>query len=139
MVGAGLADELVAEHLAALPLHQFLEVGLVIPTGSVDLLHAIQQEALDDIPIMGESAVQEHCRQHCFHGIGQDGGTAAAAAGILALAQLQVASQIPLLGHQHQTALADQVGTDAGQVAFGQVGEGAVEVVGHDHAQHGVA
>ena len=89
--------------------------------------------------IMGESAVQEHCRQHCFHGIGQDGGTTAAAAGILALAQLQVASQIPLLGHQHQTALADQVGTDAGQVAFGQVGEGAVEVVGHDHAQHGVA
>lgn len=41
--------QLICEHLAAFPLHQFLEIGFVIPAGLVYLIHMIQDKALDDI------------------------------------------------------------------------------------------
>lgn len=99
----------------------------------------IQDKALDDIPIISQSAVQEDCGQKGFHRIGQNGGTAASAAGIFPFAQFQIIPQIQGLGHQHQAVFADQIGANAGEIPLWEVGERAVEVFRHNHSENGVS
>ena len=137
MIGALGADELVAQHLAALPLHQLLKGGLVIAAGAL-LRLPVQDELLDELPGRADAAVQVHGGQHRLHRVGNDGGPLPAAAGLLPLAQLQVGAQLQALGHFHQAALTHQGRPGAGQIPFRQVGVGAEQVVGHDHTKHRV-
>ena len=60
------------------------------------------------------------------------------AASALPLAQAEVLPQAQLPGRLHQALLAHQGRPGAGQVALGQVGVIAVQVVGHHHAQDGI-
>ena len=135
MVWALGADELIAQHLAALPLHQLLQGGLIVPAGAL-LLLLVQDEALDQLAGRADAPVQVHGGQYRLHRVGGDGGTGAASAGLLALPQLQIGAQLQHLGHLRQALLAHQGGPGAGQIPLRQVGVGAVQVVGHHHAQH---
>ena len=137
MVRTGGAHQTVGQHLAALPLDQLLKRGLVVPAAAL-LLFPVQNEALDDLPGGADAAVQIDRRQHGLHCVRHDGRPLPAAAGVLALAQLQVGAQLQLLGHLHQAALTHQGRPGTGQVALRQVRMGPVEIVGGDHAQHRV-
>ena len=93
---------------------------------------------MDQLPGLADAPVQIDRSQHGLHRVRLDGGTVAAAAALLPLAQFQVAAQVQGLGHLHQAALAHQGRPDAGQVPLGQVRPGAVEVVCHHETQNRV-
>ena len=113
VVRSGGVHQLIGEHLTTFSLDQFLQVGFVIPAGLIDLVHVIQDKALNDVPVIVEPTVQKNCGQEGLHCVGQNGRTTASTAGIFTLAQLQVASQIQGLGHQYQAVFADQIGANA--------------------------
>ena len=138
VVGPGGAQQAVFQHLPALPLHQLLEGGLVVPAHRHHV-PPVQDEALDELPGRADAPVQIDGRDDGLHRVGLDGGPLPAAAGVLAPAQLQAAPQPQLTGHQHQAALAHQGRPGAGQVPLGQVGLGAEQKVRRHHAQHRVA
>ena len=63
----------------------------------------------------------------------------AAAAGLLTLAQLQIAAQIQLLGHLVKALLAHQRCPDPGQIPLRQVRVPGEEILRRHKAQHAVA
>ena len=63
----------------------------------------------------------------------------AAAAGLLALAQLQIAAQIQLLGNLVKALLAHQRRPDSGQIPLRQVRVPGEEILRRHKAQHAVA
>ena len=85
------------------------------------------------------AAVKIDRRKDGFHGVCQNGRTPAAAAGLLALAKLQIIAQMQALGHLVQALLAHQRCSDAGQIALRQVGILGKQIVRRHQAQHGVA
>ena len=74
-----------------------------------------------------------------LEGVRHDAGAGASAAALLAAAQTQVVAQMDLLRKLEQRPLADEAGTDAGQVALGTVGVGVEEVVCRNDLKHAVA
>ena len=139
VVGALLAGEAVLEHLAALPLDQLLEGGLIVPGAVQPLDLPAEDIPLDDLPGRSDAAVQIDRRQHRLHRVGLDGGPVPSAAGLLPFAQAQVLPQVQLCGHLHQALFAHQSRPGTGQLPLGQVGVVAVQVVGHHHAQNGIS
>ena len=136
VVGALLAGEAVFQHLAALPLDQLLEGGLIVPGAVQSLDLPAEDIPLDDLPGRADAPVQIDRRQHRLHCVGLDGGALPAAAGLLSFSQAQVLPQIQLRGHLHQALLAHQGRPGAGQLPLGQIGVVAVQVVGHHHTQN---
>ena len=128
---------MILQHLAALPLDQFLQCRLIVPVFA-PLGLGVQNIALDDLPGRADAPVQIDRRQDGFHRVGLDGRAAASAAGALPPAQLQIFAQVPGPGHLHQALLAHQGRPGPGQVPLRQVGVGPVEIVRRDHPQHRV-
>ena len=91
--------------------------------------------SLDDL----EAAAEVDRADHRLDGVGQDRGLVAAAGGLLAAAELDVLAEPDLAGDVGEGAGVDHRGAQLGQPALGQVGVGAVERLGDDDAEHGVA
>ena len=98
-----------------------------------------EDQAVDDLLGCGEAAVHIACRDDGLHSVGDDGVALAAAAVLLAVAEQQEASQTDGRSRAGQILFADQIRTDAGQLALGLVREAAVQIVRHDEAQDGIA
>ena len=94
MVGAGLADELVAQDLILLALHQLLQSGLVVKIMRLSGRDIAEDQAVDDLLGCGEAAVHIACRDDGLHGVGDDGVALAAAAVLLAVAEQQESAQM---------------------------------------------
>ena len=86
-----------------------------------------------------EAAVEVDRAEQRLEGVGQDRGLVAAAGALLAAAEPDVAAEVELAAHLGQRAHVDHRGAQLGQLALGQVGVVAVERVGDDQAEHGVA
>ena len=86
-----------------------------------------------------DAAVEINGSDNGFHHVGKDGGALTSAGGAFAATEKEVVGEgqgdcLPM-----QSFFADDGGADAGEVAFGKLGEGAVEVVGADVAENGIA
>ena len=128
------------QRLVAAPLHQLLQLRLVVPAA---LLHIrlpllIQQDPVNERTGRLQPAVQIHGGKNGLRGVRQNGRPLPASAGLLALAPLQIGSQVETLGHLVQTLLADQCGPDAGQVPLRQIRVLAEQIVRRHQTQHGV-
>ena len=71
-------------------------------------------------------------------GVGEDRRLAPAPRDVLAPPEQQGVAEVELHGHLGQHAGVDHRGTHLGEGALGHVGVGAVAVLGHDEAEHGV-
>ena len=76
---------------------------------------------------------------HRLDGVGQDRRLVAPPGGLLAPAEPDVLTQADRASDLGQRAGVDDGGAQLGQPALGEVGMGAVERLGDDHAEHGVA
>ena len=141
VVGAFLPHHAVGQLLTGLPLDVLLQKGLVVPAAFLHHLFPlhVQQNAVDQLRRGGNAAVQIHGGEHSLGCIRQNGGPMAAAAGLLALAQLQIAAQIQLLGHLVKALLAHQRCPDPGQIPLRQVRVPGEEILRRHKAQHAVA
>ena len=135
VVGALLAGQAVLQNLAALPLDQFLKGGLIVPGAGQSLHLPAEDILLYDLPGRSDPAVQINRGQHCLHSVRLDGGALSAAAGLLALAQVQILAQMQRLRHLYQAVLTHQGRPGPGQFPLRQIRVIAVQVVGHHHAQ----
>ena len=100
---------------------------------------ALGDEGQDEALCHLHAAVQIQGGDDGLKGIGHHAGAGAAAAALLAPAQTQILAQIDLLCKLEQRTLADQAGTDAGQVALRPVGVGVEQIICRDDLQHAVA
>ena len=74
-----------------------------------------------------------------LEGVREQGGFGAAAAALLALAEAEAGAEVEAEGHLAEVAAADDGGAEAGELALAGVGEAAVEGLGDDQAEDGVA
>ena len=86
-----------------------------------------------------EAAAEVDGADHGLDGVGEDRGLVAAAGGLLAAAELDVLAEADAAADLGQRAGVDDRGAQLGQPALGEVGVGAVERLGDDDAEHGVA
>ena len=90
MVGAALAEQAVGKRLVRRALHEFLQNGLVVAALFLgDLLAlGVEQYAVDERAGRADAAVKIHRGKHRLGRVGQDRRTRAAAAALLAVAEL---------------------------------------------------
>ena len=100
--------------------------------------HADLDALIDQSTEIGAPSVQIHRTDHGFQGIGQDGGSLAAAGFQFTLTQTQHVGQLQLQRQRLQGVLFDEVGTHARQVAFGQLAQLRIQQVGHRQVEHRV-
>ena len=115
MVRPALAQQDVAEALAALALYELLKLGLVV---AHEQRRALRIEAGEDVPLYKSArslhaAVKIQRGDDGLHRIGQDGGALAPAGVLLAPAQAHIAAQTELGGHGVQALLADEARAQA--------------------------
>ena len=97
-------------------------------------LHHTQQVGLYDL----KALIQIDSTQNRFKSISQDGGALASSAQLLALAKLQVVTQMNLFGIFIQGAFANKVSTQLSELAFSQIRKVLIHVGAHDNAEHGI-
>ena len=139
VVGTAFTHQGIGQHLILLLLHQFLELGLVIHIVKLRHRNLHQDELLHHLQGCCDTAIQEAGSNDGFHGIGQDGIAASAAALLLAVAQHQMLTDADFVGGGSQGLLADHICPHPGQLALGTVGEIPEQILRHQHAQHTVA
>lgn len=86
-----------------------------------------------------EAAVEIHRADDCFERIGEDGLLVGTTRGSLAFAQQQGRAEVEASGDVGQADRVDDAGPELGQLTFGKLGIPGIDLVGNDHAQHGVA
>ena len=141
MVGAGLAQQGVAQALAALALYELLQLRLVV---AEQQRGAAGVQRGEYVPLYKaargvHAAVEIERRDDGLHRVGEDGGALAAAGVLLAAAEADVAAQAQLRGDGVQALLTHQASPQPGHPALGHVGEAPEQRVRHHHAQNGVA
>src|SRR5579884_830292 len=136
-----LVAHLVAGHLVEAAGGELLEPGLVVlPAGAFGgggdpLAEQAHHELVGGVP----PAVEIGGGQHRLHGVGQDRGLLPAAGQTLALAEEHERAELDLGGQLGEDAGVDHRRPHLGQLALREVREGAVDVVGDDQAEDGVA
>ena len=141
VVGAGLFRHAVDERAVRLTLHQLLQHGLIIAAALLhDLLAlTVEQHAVDQAACGGKPAVEIDRGDDRLGRVREDGRTGASAAGLLTVAQLEVAAQLQLLRDLMQALLANERRADARQLALGRVGMPRKKILRRDEAEHAVA
>src|SRR5215208_4558176 len=140
VVGALLLDG-VGGHPAQAGGGQLLERGLVVEGRPPPrrLHHPVLEQPAHQGGRPGEALVEVDGPEHGLEGVGQDRGLVPAAGQLLAPAQPHGVADAQLAGHLGEHVHVDRGRPQLGQLALGQVGEGAVDDVGDDQAEHGVA
>ena len=118
VVGAGLLRHAVDERAVRLALHQLLQHGLIIAAALLhDLLAlTVEQHAVDQAARGGKPAVEIDRGDDRLGRVREDGRTGASAAGLLTVAELEVAAQLQLLRDLMQALLANERRADARQL-----------------------
>src|SRR5215211_601759 len=139
VVGPLLLDG-VGGHPAQAGGGQLLERGLVVesrpPPGG--LHHPVLEQPAHQRGRPRQALVQVDGPEHGLEGVGQDRGLVAAARQLLAPAQTDGLADAELAGHLGEHVHVHRGRPQLGQLALGQVREGAVDDVGHDQAEDGV-
>src|SRR5512133_3601793 len=140
VVGPLLLDG-VGGHSAQAGGGQLLQRGLVVEGGppAGRLHHPVLEQPADQGGRPRQALVDVDGPEHGLEGVGQDGGLVAPARQLLAPAQAYGVAHAQLAGHLGQHVHVHRGRPQLGQLALGQVGEGAVDDVGDDQAEHGVA
>ena len=140
MVGPGLGDQLIAQRLAALALHQLLQLRLAVAEDQpVPRVQRGEDVPLDKSARHLQPAVEVHGGDQRLHRVGEDGRPLPPAGVLLAAPQADVVPQAQLGGHAPEAVLADELGADARHAPLGQLRFAAVERVRHHEAEHRVA
>jgi hypothetical protein len=121
-------------------LQEFLQQGLGVLAEGLGI-HGRQHRlvlAHDHAAGGIETGVQENGAEQRLDRVRQDGGTAETAALQFAFAQAQVLRQFQPLGDIRQRSLLDQIGPQARQVAFVDLGIALEQHRRDDEVQHGI-
>ena len=141
MVGTGLAQQFVAQDLAALFLHQLLQLRFAVLKAR-DRACPVQRREylpLDKITRSFHPAVQVQRRDDRLDSIRQNGRAPPAARMFLAPAEPDVFAQAQLRRNLVQALLANELRPQPGHTALRQLRETPVQLIRHDHAQHRVS
>src|SRR5215218_6034442 len=140
VVGPLLLDR-IGRHPAQAGGGQLLERGLVVEGGAAagGLHHPVLEQPAHQGGGPREALVEVDGAEQGLEGVGQDGGLVPAARQLLAPAQAHGVADPELAGHLGEHVHVDRGRPQLGQLPLGQVGEGAVDDVGDDQAEHGVA
>ena len=139
MVRARFAHERILQDLILFALHQLLQRGLVVKVARTAGGDIAEDQPVDDALCRIKAAVHVRGGDDRFHRVGDDGVALASAGSRLAVAQQQILAQTHGGRGPSQIVLADEVCTDARQLALRLIGVVAVEVVRHNKAQNRVA
>ena len=99
------------------------------------MLEHLDDERQHKFPCAFDTAVQINGSNQRLKGIGNDGRAGASAGHLLAVSQAQVVAQTDFICHDVQRTLADQRGTQLGQVAF-RHGVVVKQIIGNDDGKH---
>ena len=102
-------------------------------------LDRVFQQADDEAGGSREPEGEVDRSDYRLEAVGEDRVLGAAARGLLSLAEQDRLAHTELGGDRRQRLGAHDRGAQSGEVPFGEFGEGPVQVVGDDKAQHGVA
>src|SRR5207237_6924608 len=140
VVGALFADVIARHGVEALG-GELLEAGLVVLAARPGCRFgdALAEQREDELVGRIPAPVEVDGADHGLHGVGEDRRLLPPARRVLALAEGQGRPDAEIAGQVGQHAGVDHRCPNLGQLAFGQAGEGAKEVIGHDQAEHGVA
>src|SRR4051794_15205233 len=140
VVGALVLDEVLG-HTEAVLGGELLERGLPVEAGAHRRGRHDQrvEQQVDDLGGALEAAGEVDRPDHRLDGVGQDRRLLAASGGVLAAAELDVGAEPDRAADAGQRAGIDDRRAELGQMALGEVGVGAVEGLGDDDAEHGVA
>ena len=147
VLGAGLGDEGVARQGELAGLGEFLKSVLGIDGdlrggGAVGFEHgpeAALEEAAADVESEGGAGIEIDGGKEGFHGVGEEGFLVASAAPLLAFAEAEEAAEIEGDGDTMEPGGADEVGLEAGEIAFAGIGGEAEDELGGEEAEDGVA
>ncbi len=139
MVRALLGDEVLRD-AQALGRGELLEAGLPVQAGTEvrGLLDQRVEEPVHQLGRRVEALVEIDRADHRFEGVGEDGRLVPAARALFAPAEPDEGAEFESATHVRQRTRVDHRGPQLGQLAFGQVGVGAVQRVGDHQAEHGV-
>src|SRR5581483_11655739 len=139
VVGTVLAHLIARQRVEALG-RQFLQPGLVVlPTGAGGGLgDAVLEEVEDELVCGLPTAVEVDGADHGLHGVGEDRRLLAPAGRVLTLAEGQRRADAEFGSQVGEHAGVHHRRPNLGQLALGQAGERAEEVVGDDQAEHRV-
>lgn len=139
VVRAGLRDQVLGD---AEPFGrgEFLEAGLPVQAGTEvgGLLDQRVEQAVHQFGGRVEALVEIDRADHRFEGVGEDGRLVPAARALFTAAEPDEGAEFEPAAHLRQRTRVDHRGPQLGQLAFGQVGVGAVQRVRDDEAEHGV-
>src|SRR5512132_1123422 len=140
VVGPLLLDR-VGGHPAQAGGGQLLERGLVVEGGpqAGRLHHPVLEQPAHQRGRPRQALVEVDGPEDGLEGVGQDRGLVPTAGELLAPAQAHGVADAQLAGHLREHVHVHRGRPQLGQLALGQVGEGAVDDVGDDQAEHGVA
>jgi hypothetical protein len=150
VVGTALVGEDVLGLAGADGLKVLLEGRLVVADGSREGVSGakggaeVGQGGLDDLFFDegaggGETSVEIEGGDDGLEGIGEEGGLAAAAAGVLSAAEAQEGAEADAGGDRGEVTAADERGAETGELTFAGVGEAEEESFGDEEPEDGVA
>ena len=139
VVGTGLGDQVLG-HAEALGRGELLETGLPVQAGAEvgGLLDQRVEQPVHQFGGRVEALVEIDRADHRFQGVGEDGRLVPAARALFAPAEPDEGAQVEAAADLRQRTRVDHRGPQLGQLAFGQVGVGAVQRVRDHQAEHGV-
>jgi len=139
-LAAGGADS-VARDLEPARLEPLLQFGLGVlaPAREIRGLDDLSEQPLHQAACRVEAAVLERRADQRLERVGEDRCALRAAAARLAFAEPQQLGQSELKRHPVQAVFADEVGADAGQIAFVGAAEALEQQARDDEAQDGIA
>src|SRR6478735_8492632 len=139
VVGAGLRDEVLGNS-EALARGELLETGLPVQAGS-EVGGPVDQrveEPVDQLRGRAEALVEIDGADHRFKGVGEDGSLVPATRALFTAAEPDEGAEFEAAAHFRKCTRVDHRGPQLGQLAFGQVGVGAVQRVRDHQAENRV-
>lgn len=141
VVGTGHGGELVFGWVGGLGLEEFLEFAFGVVEGGdgFEFAKGVAKGAENVLAGFVVAAVEEDGAEEGFVGVGEVGGTVAAAGGFFAAGKDEVFAKSEAFGLGGEGAAVDHLGAGFGERAFADAGEAGVEFAGEDEAEDRVA
>ena len=138
---AGLADDFVGGQRQPFPLDGLLERGFCVAGCAfrAESLDPLAQPLDDELPSLLLPLVYEDCAQNGFQRCGKVSGAATTSAGLFALAEEEVGSQIELLRNLRQRFPTYQGRAGTTEVALVIAWVARIQLAGDDPAEEGIS
>ena len=137
---AARGDDPIARNRNAPRLQPFLQLGLGVlrPARDLGRLDHLAEQAVHEVARRRQPAVEEGRADQRLERVGEDRRAQRATATRLTFAETERLGQAELKRRPVQAVLANEVGANAGQIAFVGIAETVEQQAGDDQAQDGI-